>query len=62
MDGAEDLEPAFDEVGAAGVAEDDEAAVFMVGGQDAADELVGVDLGGATDAAVMGRSSDLIRS
>ena len=43
-DGAEDLEPALDEVGAACVAEDYEAAGFVMGCEDPADQLVGVDV------------------
>ena len=42
-DGAENLEPVLNEVRAAGVAEDYEAARFVMGGEDAADQLVGID-------------------
>ena len=45
VDGGEDGVPGFDEVVAAGVAEDAEGCFGGVGGEDVADELVGVDDG-----------------
>ena len=45
MDGGEDGVPDFDEVVAAGVAEDAEGGVGGVGGQDVADELIALDEG-----------------
>ena len=45
MDGGEDGVPDFDEVAAAGVAEDAEPGVGGEGGEDVADELVALDYG-----------------